>query len=140
MLLLHKYSHIYNKDKENSDYLIDNEKRSDLDAYKQIISDNYIITHVGALCLQCSGLFLNKNLESTTHPPVDEKIKYIYELFPNEGGEADILRDILELFIRLWGIRNDKIKSFSLLGESPSSSKLLGYLQKERIEESKNIY
>lgn len=143
MLLLHEYSHIYNKDEESADYpkTMKYEKRSDLDAYKWLISDEEnICAYVGALCLQCSGLFLNKILESINHPPVDERIKYICELFPKKGVEANILRDVLELFIRLWSIRNDRIESFSSLRESLSSFKLLEYLQKERKEQSNNIY
>ena len=137
MLLLHEYSHIINKDWEQGIYArIELEQRADMDAYRAIIErENGIIAHIGALCLQSSGLFLNHSLEGITHPDTDVRIKYIYDILPT----CEIFKDCLEMFIFLWAHVNNRKETFQQLDQNVNAEKLFNYLKSEKQEQINQI-
>ena len=132
MLLLHEYSHIINNDKEQvtQNTRIEQEKRADIDAYNTLVKkEDNIISHLGALCLQSSGLFLNHSLDGySSHPDRDVRIEYIYNLLP----KCEIFKDCLEIFISLWAHVNNQEESFLQLAQSMSPESLFGYLETKK--------
>lgn len=139
MLLLHEYSHIINNDKEQvTQYTqIEQEKRADIDAYNTLVNkEDNIISHLGALCLQSSGLFLNHSLDGySSHPDRDVRIEYIYNLLP----KCEIFKDCLEIFISLWAHVNNQEESFLQLAQSMSPESLFGYLETKKKEQINQI-
>lgn len=139
MLLLHEYSHIINNDKEQvTQYTqIEQEKRADIDAYNTLVNkEDNIISHLGALCLQSSGLFLNHSLDGYfSHPDRDVRIEYIYNLLP----KCEIFKDCLEIFISLWAHVNNQEESFLQLAQSMSPESLFGYLETKKKEQINQI-
>lgn len=139
MLLLHEYSHIINNDKEQvtQNTRIEQEKRADIDAYNTLVKkEDNIISHLGALCLQSSGLFLNHSLDGySSHPDRDVRIEYIYNLLP----KCEIFKDCLEIFISLWAHVNNQEESFLQLAQSMSPESLFGYLETKKKEQINQI-
>ena len=139
MLMLHEFSHIQKHDPERTSFEVHmaNEKRADIDAYSVLSQkEPHLLSKLGALCLQSSSLLLHARIEGLGHPDVDERIEYIYSLFPKEGIEGDIYRDSLELFVHLWAHFNDREEAYLQIGQVNSSDILFDFLDKEKTRQN----
>ena len=139
MLILHEYFHIINKDTEQTsiDERKRQEKKADIDAFNRLKEkENNIASYVGAICLQSSGLFLNVSLESITHPDVDNRIEYIYDICDQEEEGRIIFRDVLKLYVNLWARINKKGTDFLRECKDTTPKKIFDFLKKEKARQN----
>lgn len=143
MLLLHEFSHIEKSDSKcDIDTSKEHEKRADIDAFQWLTEDNKddIISYFGAICLQSSGLILNKSLESISHPDTDDRLKYILERCPHDEEIDRIYADIIFIYSKIWAKLNDRTEQVNVLGKRPTLDNILSHLTKEKNEISQIMF
>lgn len=144
-ILLHEYSHIYNKDKEKEDIhvIIGNEKRADLDAITWLTAnevDNNIFAYIGAICLHASELFSSRTLENLDHPDKDLRIKYTIGEIPMNDDIKPLISDILFILTYVWANINGRTEQLSTIGTRPTYESLLNYLSQEKDIIAQELY